>query len=337
MDRAKEVKLPPDLSVSAFRPYFGAVLVLSTLSVNAQPQTTIRTDVPLVLVPVTVTDHKGALIDGLHAGDFVLTDDGARQNIRMDTSDTVLAPVSLVIAIQTSDISTAALAKISKVGGMIQPLIAGERGSAAVIAFDDEIRVLRDFTSDGGQISAAFKKIRGRSSGDARMLDAIVQGTQMLADRPQNRRRILIVLGEARDRGSNTKLDQAVLQTSRANVIIYPATYSAYLSPWTAKPEDAPAAGGDPITALKDLFRHAKESPADLLARASGGQHFSFNTLRGLEQVLTRAGEEIHGQYLLSFAPPLSSDHGFHRLDVSVPSRPDAVIRARAGYWAAAQ
>jgi len=320
--------------VRRFRLHFAALPVLCALSVNAQPQPTIRANVPLVLVPVTVTDQKGVLIDGLHVEDFVLADDGARQSIFMDTSDAVLAPVSVVVAVQSSDISSAALAKINKVGGMIQPLIAGERGSAAVIAFDDDIRVIQDFTSDAAEISAAFRKIHGRTAGDGRMIDAIVQATQMLDARPQNRRRIVIVLGESRDRGSQTKLEQAIAITSHAGVIVYPATYSAYLTPWTAKPEDAPPGGGGLFTGLKDLFKHGKASPADVLARASGGEHFSFNTLRALERTLTRAGQEIHGQYLLSFAPAESDDHGFHRLEVSVPSRPDAVVRARAGYWA---
>src|SRR5438067_2690943 len=76
-----------------------------TVVLAAQAQdTVIRTNVPLVFVPVTVTDKKGNPIDGLTVDDFVLNDDGARQKIRVDTSDTVLAPVSLVIAMQCSGI-----------------------------------------------------------------------------------------------------------------------------------------------------------------------------------------------------------------------------------------
>ena len=106
---------------------------------------TIRANVPLVLAPVTVTDKKGNFIDGLTVDDFRLTDDGVPQKIRMDTSDTVLAPVSLVVLIQASGISAPALARIERVGGMIKPLVIGERGQAAVIEFDDEIRVCAGF------------------------------------------------------------------------------------------------------------------------------------------------------------------------------------------------
>jgi VWFA-related protein len=315
------------------RPIFTIATVLCGLTVSAQPQPTIKTNVPLVLVPVTVTDRKGTLIDGLGVDDFVVTDDGVKRSVRMDTSDTVLAPVSVVVAVQCSDISAAALAKINRVGGMIQPLIAGERGSAAVIAFDDEVRVFQDFTSDASKIRAAFQKIHGRTIGVGKMLDAVAQGSMMLETRPPNHRRILIVLSESRDRGSKTKLEQAIEMIGRANVIVYPATYSAYLTPWTAKPQDNPTTGGDLMTGLKDLMRLGKTNTADALAGASGGQHLAFGTLHGLEAALTRAGEQIHGQYLLSFAPGESDNHDFHRLEVALPSRPDAIIRARPGYW----
>src|SRR4051794_26388575 len=111
----------------------GAGLVCVTL---AAQDPVIKTNVPLVLVPGTVTDRKGHSVDGLHAEDFVVREEGKTQKIRLDTSDTVLAPVSVVIAVQASGISAVALAKIQKVGAMIQPLIAGDRGRAAVIAFD---------------------------------------------------------------------------------------------------------------------------------------------------------------------------------------------------------
>src|SRR5262249_33941224 len=94
------------------------ICVLLTLSVAAQ-DTRFKTEAPLVLVPVTVLDRKGRFVDGLGSDDFVLTDEGARQKIRVDTSDAVLAPVSVVVAVQSSSISSAALAKINKVGGMI--------------------------------------------------------------------------------------------------------------------------------------------------------------------------------------------------------------------------
>src|SRR5262249_13988089 len=152
----------------------------------------------------------------------------------------------------------------------------------------------------------------------SKMLDAIVAGTAMLEARPSNNRRIMIVLGQSRDHGSKAKLDAAVERIGRSGVIVYPATYSAYATPWTAKPEDNPPTGGNLITGLGDLFRLGKANTAEVLAQATGGRHLSFETLKGLETAMTKAGDEIHGQYLLSFAPGASENNGFHRVVVGV-------------------
>jgi VWFA-related protein len=306
-----------------------------TVALLAQ-EPTIRTNVPLVLVPATVMDKKGNPIDGLKMEDFVLTDDGARQSIRVDTSDTVLAPVSLVIAVQCSGIAASELAKIQRVGGMIQPLITGERGQAAVIAYDDDVRVFQEFTRDSTKIRVAFERIQPRTIKAGRVLDAVTASAEMLSTRPPNQRRILLILGESRDRGSRTKLADAVERAQREGVTVYFGTYSAHASPWTAQPGDAPPMPGGPdyIGAITELGRLGKPNAADALARATGGRHLSFLTLKSLEDTITKAGEEIHSQYLLSFAPAESKNKGLHRIEVAVASRPDAVIRARPGYWA---
>ncbi len=295
---------------------------------------TIRTGAKLVLVPVTVTDRKGKLIDGLTEDEFALADSGVRQKIHLDTLDTIVAPVSLVVAVQCSGISQPAIAKINKVGAMIQPLLIGDRGRAAVIAYDDEIHLLQDFTSDGTKIRIAFQKIEGRRLFQGRMIDATAKAIEMLSARPESSRRILLILSESRDRGSKSKLPEVVEKAQRAGVLIYPATYSAHASAWTARSDDNPTLPGDAnyIRALGELFRMGKINDADAFSHSTGGRHLSFETLNGLEEALARAGEEIHSQYLLSFVP--SATPGFHALTVAITSRPDAVVRARPGYWA---
>ena len=333
------------LRFSFFSPFvFSTVLcalsvMICTQEAVAQDTTpsnpTIRTNVQVVLVPVTVTDRKGKFVDGLTTEDFVVSDEGVRQKIRMDTSDTVVAPVSLVVAIQCSGISAAALAKIEKVGAMIQPLVIGDRGKAAVVAFDDEVRVFQDFTSDGTKIRVAFEKVQGRVIMAGRMIDAAAESVKMLETRPESSRRILLILSESRDRGSKAKLPQVVEQAQRAGVMIYPATYSVHATPWTARPEDNPTMPGGPgpiLGTIIELARMGKINDADAFAQATGGRHLSFETLKGLEETIARAGEEIHSQYLLSFVPQ-SSSGGFHRVAVEVPSHPDAMVRARPGYW----
>ena len=313
-------------------------------------QPTIQTQVPLVLVPATVTDQKGKPIDGLTVDDFVVTDEGVRQTISLDTSDTVLAPVALVVAVQASGISEPVLAKVRQVGGMIHPLITGQRGQTALLAYDSEVRVLESFTTNSDDIRMSFGGIEARTPKSAVLTDAVAQGVRMLATRPENYRKILVIVGESRDRGSKTKLKAVVEAAQHAGVIVYPLTYSTQAVAWTARPEDNPPLPGgmDLGGAFVELSRLTSPNAADDLAATTGGRHLSFATLKGLEDALSVTGQEIHSQYLLSFAP-ISPGHnglapvpsmpgahpGYHRLSVKVISRPDAVVRARPGYWPA--
>ncbi|HEV1285898.1 MAG TPA: VWA domain-containing protein [Bryobacteraceae bacterium] len=305
-----------------------------TVALLAQDQA-LKTNVHLVLVPTTVTDKKGMLIDGLHEDDFVVTDDSVRQKIHMDTSDTVLSPVSLVVLVQSSGISAPALARIRLVGAMIQPVVIGERGQAAVIAYDTEVQTYQEFTSDGGKIRAAFENIIPRTIRQAKMIDAVLEGMKMLATRPENYRRIMMVMGESRDRGSKHKLAEAVEMAQRAGVVIYSITYSAQGEAWSSSSENAPPVPGDAdyIGAIGELVRLGKTNDADAFAKATGGRHLAFLKLGSLEAVVSRTGEEIHSQYLLSFPPQESKNSGLHHIEVHIAKFPDAVVRARPGYW----
>jgi len=309
-----------------------------TLGAQEPESPTIRTNVPLVLAPATVMDAKGNLIDGLSVEDFVLTDNGKPQKIRMDTSDTILAPISIVILIQASGISIPELGRIHNIGAMIKPIVIGDRGQAAVISYDREVRVLQPFTSDSTKIQVAIEQVKPYTVKTARLTDAVIEGVDMLATRPENYRRVLLILGEARDRSGKAPLAEAIEKIQRAGVIVYFCTYSAQASAWTVKPEDAPSmpdSNGnniDFIAPLVELVRMGKTNAADAFARASGGRHLSFTLNSTLENAISRTGEELHGQYLLSFVPQNDSD-AFRKIEVKIPSRPDAVIRVRPGYF----
>jgi VWFA-related protein len=295
----------------------------------------IRATARLVLVPATVTDAKGRFIEDLTAEDFALTDDGVRRPVRLDMPDAMPPSVSLVVAIQTTEYSAAALAKIRRVGAIIQPQIAGEGGAAAVLAFDDEVRLVEDFTSNSTELASAFAGIRPRGSRSGKLLDAVAEGVRMLSGRPANSRRVLITISESRDRGSKAALGAVLESLERANVIVYPVTYSVHATPWTARPSDLPPPSGglDLIGGMREIARLGAVNDAEVFARATGGTHLSFLTLKTLERTLMRAGDELHRQYLLSFVPAETDNGGYHRIAVDLVSRRDAQVQARLGYW----
>src|SRR5579872_369512 len=141
-----------------------------------QPGELIRTTVNVVMAPVTVLSKHGNFVDGLQPQDFRLLDNGKEQNIHVDVA---FQPISLVVAIQSSDKVEGMLPKIAKIGSMIQPLVIGDQGEAAVVAFDHRTRVMQDFTSDSTKIETAIKKITPGSQ-NSHLIDAVIESVRML-------------------------------------------------------------------------------------------------------------------------------------------------------------
>jgi len=309
--------------------FFGLTAVLSA-------QDTFHTQSREVLVPVTVTDKSGAFVDDLSVSDFELLDDGVPRPIAsMDTFGTGVAPISLVIAVQGAGISTPALAKIRHIGSMIVPLITGERGAVAVLAFDSELHLIQDFTSDNDAVANALDAIKPVGDKTARLLDAADNAIHGLAARP-NTRRVLLVISESRDRGSKVPLADVVRDAEQTNVSIYAASYSVYATTFVSKPEDVPPAGDpDFLAAFTELARLGKTNTVRALATATGGTVESFTRVHALENIVERLGTELHSQYVLGFVPQTNVP-GFHRLEVRLVNQASSSsalhVRARPGY-----
>ena len=144
------------------------------------------TTVDVVTTPVTVFDRDGAWVHNLQPHQFRLFDNEKEQNIKVDVT---YVPISLVIAIQSSSRVEGVLPQIQKIGSLIQPLVIGEAGEAAVITYDHRVRVVQEFTSDADKVTQAVKKLTPGSM-SSRLVDAVYEGTRLLRSRPANRRRI---------------------------------------------------------------------------------------------------------------------------------------------------
>jgi VWFA-related protein len=188
----------------------------------------------LVLVPVNVTDAKGRTVDALESKDFFVLDNGRPRKVTVDTAATGVAPIALVVAIQTSGISKAVLEKVRRIGAMIQPLVTGERGCAAVVSFSERIDWIQECTNSEDALARAFEQVRPGAPKSARLLDAVFESIQRLRQRP-NSRRVLLLISESRDRGSETALAQDAVAAQAAGVTVYAATYSAFKTAFTSK------------------------------------------------------------------------------------------------------
>jgi len=88
----------------------------------------------------------------------------------------------------------------------------------------------------------------------------------------------------------------------------------------------------DWMNAFRELKRSEQPNVADLFTAGTGGEHYSFFRERTLEKVIQQLGEDLHGQYLLSFTPRLDGRE-FHSIRVAIRGLPDLTARTRIGYW----
>jgi VWFA-related protein len=321
----------------------------------------LKVSVREVIAPVTVLDRNGAIVDGIEPGRFHLYDNGQQQNIHVDVA---VQPVSVVVAVQQSDRVDAVLNQVHKIGPMIQPLVSGDTGEAAVISFDARIQVKTDFTNDPDKIDRAINSIHSGST-PSRMIDAVERGVRMLSTR-EGRRRIILLISETRDVSSEARLRETLIAAQLANVTIYSVDISRIVTSITSKglpprPDPLPPSaynmpGPTPSTPtsvaqktqagsrvefipmLQEIYQGTKrifvENPVEVLTQGTGGEQFAFKKQRGLENAIEDLGREIHSQYLISYSPKNKDEGGFHQIRVDV-DLPDLIVRTRPGYYIA--
>jgi VWFA-related protein len=306
-------------------------LFFLTISLRAQ-DTTIHTTVPLVTIPVSVTDSTGNPVEGISAADFVLLDNGNPRPVKVDVVESGSSPISLVAVVQTSNMSQAALDKVKKIGSMIPLAVVGANGAAALVTYDAGIKLVQDFTADAGVISDAFSALTAADATTGHMLDAVDRALDLLAAQPGGHRRSILIIGEAKDRGSKVRLDTIVQKLQWTGTTVYGMNYSKLLTPFTTKPDEYQPTG-DYLQGMVELVRLAKRNTMNTLTEMTGGSHFGFETKAGLERDLMLLSKDIHNRYLLSFTPAIEQVSTFHKIEIQVRDAPGTVARARAGYW----
>ncbi len=338
------------------------LLACSAEAQNQQAQQTFGVESRVVQAAVTVTDARGRAVVDLSASEFTLLENGAPRKIAVDTFESGMAPIALVVAVQSSGISVPALEKVGRIGGMIQPLVVGERGCAAVVSFAGSVRWEQDCTAESAKISNALNSIRPGDPRKARMLDAALEAIGKLKAQP-NARRVLLLISQSRDRGSQTGLAEVVRAAQAAGVTIYVASYSAF---WTALSEtegvppplpegmrrstpghEEPGAplrrDRDPTTpppeqrvdllgALTELVRLGKLKTTEVLTSQTGGVALSFARQAALDEIVQKLGGELHQQYVLNFTPAAPTA-GFHPIEVRVTRKGEFRVRTRPGFW----
>jgi VWFA-related protein len=322
-----------------------------------------------VNTPITVRDSRGQMIHTLDAKDFRVTDNGVPQHIlHFDMGGD---PLSLVVLVETSLRVDAMLPQIRKAGIIITQTVMGGSGEAAVVAFNDSVDKLQEFTGDADRIEKTFTNLQAGTSG-SRLYDAMAVGIEMLSGQPQptadkpGRRRVMLILSEATDIGSDTQLGAVLRQAQLANVTIYsvglsttraelqaaprdttpqvtpPGTFGTPPMPGTVQTPDTEAArqgSGDLMPAIVWAVKHVKDkvkgNPLELATAGTGGEHLATYKDRSIEKAIDEIGGELHSQYSVSYAPTGTNDAGYHEIKVAIARHGSDKwkIRSRPGYY----
>lgn len=326
---------------------------------GTQDQSVIRTSVNVVIAPTTVRDRRGEFVDGLQLQDFQLYDNNKLQTIRADVRD---EPLSLVVAVQKSYNLNDILPKIQRIGPMLNDILAGQDGEVALLAFDHRIQVAQDFTNETTKITEALKNMKPGSPNHA-VIDAEMAAIRMLRRRPVDRRKVLLLISEKRDRGSEARIREALEEAEFANVTIFSLDISSLAATVTGTPipprppaipttaEHVPAGGaltpttveqnyytGNYIPMFVDIFKGVKsmfvDDTLDVFTRFTGGREYGFVSDKSLEKAVQSIASELHSQYLLSYTPNNQTEGGFHEIRVVV-DRGGLEVRTRPGYYVA--
>jgi VWFA-related protein len=308
------------------------------------------------------------MVHSLDAKDFQVTDNGVPQQITH--FDLGGDPLSVVFLVETSSRIAPLLPQIQKAGIVLAVTVMGTDGEAAVVGFNDAVDKLQDFTTNQDAVEKTLTKLNTVSSG-SKLFDAMAIGVEMLSGRPlptadtPGRRRIMLILSEAADAGSETKLGAVLRQAQLSNVTIYSVGLSTTMAELKAPPKNTtpqvtpPGTFGRPpfpgsvqtpdsegalygsgdlmavaVWAVKNIKHKITDHALELAATATGGQHIATFKNHSIENAIDEIGGELHSQYSLSYIPTGTNETGYHEIKVTV-KKEGLKVRARPGYYLA--
>ncbi|HET7107046.1 MAG TPA: VWA domain-containing protein [Candidatus Acidoferrum sp.] len=332
---------------------------------------TIKLQTVLVNTPVTVRNEKGEMVHSLEESDFRISDNGAVQKITHFNLGG--DPISLVVVVEMSSRISPILPQIRKSGILISQTVTGPTGEGAVVGFDDRVNTLLDFTSSPDAMERVMSGLPVGTPG-TRLFDAMSKAVELLSARPEvsetelGHRRVMLVIAEAHDSGSEEKLGEVLRRAQLANITIYAVGISGMKADLKRKPEQksppratpegtfgTPPPPGTIQTPTTDdnanaqapsilalavwAVSHAKDQVTahqlEIAAAATGGLHASAWKDRTIERVIDEMGGELHAQYTLTYTPSGENTGGYHQISVTVSNEKERglKVRARPGYY----
>src|SRR5882757_874491 len=286
---------------------------------------TLKVTVNLVNLYFSVRDKTG-YITNLHKNDCGIDEDKTPQTIKNFTQEKNL-PLTIGILLDTSGSQQNVLPLEQDAGARFLKEVLTPKDEAFLISFDINVDLLADYTNSPSEIRRSIQKASintgagtGSVTGNGTPRGTLLYDAVYLAAHDKLRqeagRKILVMLTDGGDQGSQETLKTATEAAQKANAIIYVILIA-----------DRGFYGG---------FQMGYSGDRDMekLASDTGGRVINVgNNGRKLEDAFDQIQDELRTQYLASYTPTnLKTDGTFRNLKVTCGK--DQKVQARRGYYA---
>ena len=287
--------------------FLAFVISVSAQTEEVEDDEIITVESNLVVMNATITDKKGEPVFGLKEEQFEVYDDGKLQKLAFFKAQET--PFAAVILLDSSgsmenQISVARSAAIK----FLENLRFDD--NAAIYSFDTTIKMVQDFSNSR---DIAYQIFDLKADGWTVLNDAIYKAAQVLSNRPEKRRAI-VVLSDGADTRSGRSASKALKAAQQSNATIYTIDMSSISS-----------GGKQKMQNTATLKKFAKETGGVFVATRGGVE---------MREAFQNIVKELGVQYTLGFYPADEKKDGkFHELNLRI-ARPNLNIRTRKGYEA---
>jgi Ca-activated chloride channel homolog len=277
-------------------------------------QPSFRAGVDIVSLNVTVTDAATHYITDLEESDFLVFEDGIKQNVTFFSRRQ--SPIALSLLLDSSASMEEHLPVLqTAASNFVHKLKSND--IAQVIDFDSRVEIRQGFTGNQAELDTAITQLA--AGGSTSLHNAIYIALKELrkvraVNEEDVRRQALIVFSDGEDTSSLVSFDEVLDLAKRSETSIYTIALRG---------ADVQAKG----------FREA-EFVMRTLAQETGGRAFFPAKIDDLNGVYTQIADELASQYTLGYTSANPRRDGAWRRVVVQVSRPNVTPRTKKGYYA---
>jgi Ca-activated chloride channel family protein len=305
------------------RAVVAALLVCAgTLATEARQQPTFRAGSDVVRIFATVLDRDGRLVTNLTKDQFEVRDEGKPQPLTL--FDNTPQPIRLVEMLDVSGSMEGNLPILREASDALFDRLRPD-DTACVGTFGREVKISEPCTHDVGALRSFLPQFIAPDA-PTPLWHGLDEAMDVLGKEHEDRRAIL-VLSDGKDTGAmgfqrHVSSQAGVIDRARGDdVMIYGVGMRSRQRPT-----------GMPMNMRDAMLQDLPDPGLARVAEETGGGYLEIRAGEDLASAFARVADELHGQYLLGYAPP-KRDGKVHSVDVRVTEK-GLKPRARRSYVA---